>query len=115
MSDAPPMRTRRTPVRVPGFPPAVGEVDEATVVSSAPSAPRAPQHLNPRDGTRQLNVRVLAPLLARYKRLVRDLDDEGFETSVTEIVHALLLAGPDSCEEARQAVRGWRRALDPEA
>jgi hypothetical protein len=69
--------------------------------------------MNPRGGTRQLNVRVLAPLLARYKRLVRDLDDEGFDTSITELVHALLHAGPRTPTEARRAVRDWRRALDP--
>ncbi len=114
MSDAP-MRTRRSPDRVPGFPSPVGESSEATRVSSVANASARREGLDPRGGTRQLNVRVLAPLLERYKRLVRDLEDEGFETSVTELVHALLLAGPESCEEARQAVRGWRRALDPEA
>jgi hypothetical protein len=55
---------------------------------------------------------VMAPLLARYKRLVRDLDDEGFDTTVTELVHALLESGPATPAEARALVRQWRRVLD---
>ena len=54
----------------------------------------------------------MAPLLGRYKRLLRDLDDEGFETTLTELVHALMLTGPATTDEARELVRQWRRTLD---
>ena len=55
------------------------------------------------------NVRLLAPLHERYARLVRRLADEGFKTTSTEIVHALLYEGPDDPDAARELVRRWRR------
>ena len=57
----------------------------------------------------QFNVRLLAPLHERYARLVRRLADEGFKTTSTEIVHALLHEGPDDPDAARELVRRWRR------
>lgn len=57
---------------------------------------------------RQMNVRVLVPLHARYARLVRDLADGGFHTTVTEILHALLHEGPSDTAAARELVRRWR-------
>ncbi len=54
----------------------------------------------------------MAPLLLRYKRLLRDLDDEGFDSTLTELVHALLHEGPGTPDEARELVRRWRRTLD---
>ena len=108
MSDEP-MRTLRSSGRVPGFAQPSASPSETTpgLTSRSPMAPAA---LDPRAGTRQLNVRVLAPLLARYKRLVRDLEDEGFETSTTELVHALLhLLGHDHGAEMEQRERIHRQ------
>lgn len=59
--------------------------------------------------SRQFNTRLLVPLHERYARLVRQLADEGFETTVTEIVHALFHEGPTSPESAKALVRRWRR------
>jgi hypothetical protein len=92
-------------MRIPGFAQAVEP--EAIV-----SRPRSDEALSRRTPTRPLSVRVMAPLVARYKRLARDLDDEGFDTTVTELVHALLESGPATPDEARALVRRWRRILD---
>ncbi len=93
---------RPTP-RVPGF------------RASRPAADVAPQSaIDPRAGTRQLNVRVLTPLLERHKRLIRELDDTGFRTNLTEVVQAVLHQVPADPAEVRAAVRVWRRALDPD-
>jgi hypothetical protein len=72
--------------------------------------PPAPQN-NPYAGaaTRQFNTRLLEPLHRRYMRLVRDLADDGYETSMTELVHALLHEGPTTTTEARDRVRAWRQ------
>jgi hypothetical protein len=59
--------------------------------------------------TRQFNTRLLEPLHQRYMRLVRDLADEGYEISMTELVHALLHEGPTTTAEARAKVRAWRQ------
>jgi len=106
-----PMRTRRTPDRVPGFsaPASQPTGSSPTATESSASLPA----LDLKAGTHQLNVRVLAPLLGHYKKLVRDLEDDGFDTSLTELMHALLHAGPRTPEQARRAVRQWRRVLDP--
>lgn len=101
------MRTRAGSGRVPGFSEPAHRITNSStrrVESDGAAGPKA--------GTRQLNVRVLAPLSGRYKRLVRDLDDGGFETSLTKLTHALLYAGPQTPEQARRAVKHWRRALD---
>ena len=96
-------------IRIPGFDSPV----------AAPAADGGT--LNRRTPTRPLSIRVMERLHARYKRLVRELEDEGFDTSVTELVHALLVtelvhalleAGPATGEEARAVVRRWRRLLD---
>lgn len=63
--------------------------------------------------SRQYNTRLLEPLHARYVQLVRDLEDEGYRTTMTELVHALLDAGPQTPAEARELVRGWRRKREP--
>jgi hypothetical protein len=60
--------------------------------------------------SRQFNTRLLVPLHERYARLVRQLADDGFETTVTEIVHALFHEGPSDPAEARALVRRWRVA-----
>jgi hypothetical protein len=95
------------PMRVPGFP------EPAAPPAAAAGAPAAPQ-FDRRAGSRQLNVRVLTPLLDRHKALIRALDDDGFETNLTEVVQALLHGVPDDPGEIRRAVRAWRRTLDPE-
>jgi hypothetical protein len=63
-------------------------------------------------GTTSLNVRLLVPLHARYRRLVRELEDEGYRTSSTELFHALLHFGPEGTGEARELLRRWRAVLD---
>jgi hypothetical protein len=57
-----------------------------------------------------MNVRVLMPLHERYSRLVRQLADDGFDTTATEILHALLHEGPSDVAAARALVRRWRLA-----
>jgi hypothetical protein len=59
--------------------------------------------------TRAFNMRILDPLHRRYAALVRRCADEGFETSMTELMHALLHNGPGDAAEAREVVRAWRR------
>ncbi len=78
-----------------------------------PLAGRAPEPSaapNPYEGapSRQFNTRLLVPLHERYARLVRALKDEGFETTTTEVVHALLDEGPRGTDQARALVRRWR-------
>ena len=97
------------PMRVPGFP-------EPAAPPPAAAVPPAPTpQLDRRAGSRQLNVRVLTPLLDRHKALIRALDDNGFETNLTELVQSLLHRAPDDPSEMRATVRAWRRALDPDA
>jgi hypothetical protein len=52
-------------------------------------------------------------LLQRYQGLVRDLQDEGYDTSLAELTHALLHPRPQTADEARELIRAWRRAMDP--
>lgn len=110
------MRTARSGRgRVPGFPDASATASQpiADATPAATSEPaRRSVELDQRAGTRQLNVRVLTPLLGRYKRMLRELEDDGFKTNLTEIVHALLLEGPSEASELRDAVRAYRRTLD---
>ena len=63
-------------------------------------------------GTTSLNVRILVPVHTRYRKLVRDLEDEGYRTSSTELFHALLHFGPTNTAEARDLLRRWRAVLD---
>src|SRR4051794_40371909 len=67
---------------------------------------------NPYEGapSRQFNIRLLIPLHERYARLVRQLADAGFETSVTELAHALFHDGPRDPEAAKALIRHWRSA-----
>ena len=57
-------------------------------------------------------MRILLPLLQRYQHLVRDLDDAEFDTSLAELMHALMYPGPEDAAEARQLIREWRRAME---
>ncbi len=97
----------REPIRVPGF---TTEDPEPIPPHGAPAS----RALSPRVGAKQLNVRVLIPLHERYRRLLRELDDQGFDTSMSELVQALLHGGPVDADDAKRIVRAWRRALDPD-
>ena len=100
----PPMQTPR---RVPGFPPPE-QLAEPT--DEKPVEPT----LDRRAPVKPLNVRIVLPLLQRYQQLVRELDDDGYATSLAELMHALMLPGPTNAAEARALIRDWRRATDPD-
>lgn len=122
----PPMKAanRRRP---PGFAeaPAASTAHDAPETSRRSSAgadvssPAAPDIASPAGdpyagaSMRQFNTRVLEPLHARYAQLVRELADEGYPTSVTEVLHALLDAGPTTPDQTRELVRAWRRKREP--
>jgi hypothetical protein len=91
------------------------------VAATPPAAPKG-KHTRPsqtpRDpyagaASRQVNTRLLEPLHARYMQLVRELGDDGYQTSFTELLHALLDDGPVTADEARERVRAWRRRREP--
>ena len=88
------------PPRVPGFKDGPTGQSTAQPASSGPG-PRA---------VRQLNVRVDATLLDRYRGLLRACEDAGIAIAMTELVHALLHAGPATPDEVRALVRTYRRA-----
>lgn len=99
----------RTPIRPPARPP--GFSDATRTKRLEPQRPAAPP-ISRRAGTRQINLRLLLPLHERYRRLLRDCNDAGFETSLTEIIHALLYAGPHDVDSTRRMVRNWRSVLE---
>ncbi len=88
--------------RVPGFTTAA----DAAHPSGEPSPVRAVGRLR---ATRQLNVRVRVDLYDRYRVLLRALEDAGVETSMSELVHALLEQGPRDVDVAMDVLRQWRR------
>ena len=113
------MRTPGPGARIPGFvaplvaPETVGELpvvqgEGGTSTAPAPGA----GEFSRRGGMHQLNVRVQPALVARYKGLIRDLEDVGFETSLAEIVQSLLYEGPTEPDTLRAALRRWRHVLD---
>ena len=110
------MRTRRTATQVPGFPnPAAGREPAAEVGAAgagAGGAGPAVERLYAMAPRRTLNARVSADLLERYARLLGGLRGDRLDTSMTEVVHALLHAGPRTEEEVRVLVRQWRLARD---
>jgi hypothetical protein len=100
----------------PPSPPALAVA--ATPPAQPKSKPRRPTPEVPRDpyagaASRQVNTRLLEPLHSRYMQLVRELGDEGYPTSFTEILHALLDDGPTTADDAREIVRAWRRRREP--
>jgi hypothetical protein len=97
----------RPPTRVPGF---TTQNEAGPAAAAAHSKPVGDVSLSPRAGSRQLNLRLALGLHQRYRRLLRDCEDEGIDTSMTEIIHALLHQGPDDVRSARQLVRAWRSA-----
>ena len=84
------------PTRIPGFaePPATTEPADTDWSDRA---------------SRQINLRLRIQLHRRYRGLLRRLDADGFETSVTEIIHALLVQAPDDPDAIKDLVRAWRR------
>lgn len=98
----------RPPARVPGF----TTPNEPDADARATADPPRTVDLSPRAGTKQLNLRLSLGLDDRYRALVRGCRDARAETSMTEIVHALLHEGPADVGEARALVRRWRRAID---
>jgi len=106
------MRTRRSPGRVPGFPAPEpeGPVGEPSTAQPATVADTTVFE----GGVKQLTLRLPVALHRRYRRLVRDLEDEGVDSSMTELVHALLHEGPATTSDARALVARWRRARVPQ-
>lgn len=96
--------------RVPGFaaaPPAVGPAPQPNANPEPPRADRA-------SATRQLNVRARVDLHDRCRQLLRDCENAGLDTSMTELVHALLHSGPSDPGGVRDLLRVRRRALHEE-
>lgn len=99
------------PPRIPGF--AADVAFEPERRASRPPSLAAKTALRGA-ATRQLNVRLLEPLDTRYRGLLRELADDGYPTTMTELLHALLYAGPADPPAARQLIHRWRRALEPD-
>jgi hypothetical protein len=109
-----PARSGRAP-RVPGFPqPSSDRAPDPTPEQPAQIPPVQGPVFDRRAGTKQLNVRLVVELLDRYRGLARSLVDRGYETTLSELIHAVLLSGPSNPEEARSFIREWRRAMDPD-
>jgi hypothetical protein len=104
--DAPPAAD----VRAAAQPPADATDRPAQDAGTPPRRRRPVVSGNPYAGTRsrQFNVRLLDPLKDRYERLRRELGDQGIDTSVTEMLHALMHEGPESADEARALLQRWR-------
>ena len=92
--------TPQPPPRVPGF------RGDATGPQTTP----LPHPGTSTRAVRQLNVRVDATLLDRYRILLRDCENAGIAIAMTEVVHALLHAGPATPDEVRALIRTYRRA-----
>jgi hypothetical protein len=102
-----PASTPRPALAVAATPPAQPKAKRKPAGSEVPRDPYAGV------ASRQVNTRLLEPLHARYMRLVRELGDDGYQTSFTELLHALLDDGPTTADEARERVRAWRRRREP--
>lgn len=111
-----PMKTpaRRRP---PGFadPPDTPPppIEARPPLAVAPVAPERARDPYAGAASRQVNTRLLEPLHTRYMQVVRELEDDGYKTSFTELLHALLDTGPTTADEARELVRAWRRRREP--
>jgi hypothetical protein len=95
-------------------PPSAAEESPQPAAAEAQPQP-TPSNNDPYAGasSRQVNVRWLEPLYNRYAALVTELAAEGYKTTLTELLHALLDAGPTTPTEARQLVRTYRRRREP--
>lgn len=109
-------QTRRAATPVPGFPqPGTRRPKEAAGERAAtlPGLETAGvERIDPRAARRMLSVRVSSELYGRYERILHDLDVEGVDSSMTEIVSALLFVGPQTSDDARPILRAFRRARD---
>jgi hypothetical protein len=76
----------------------------AAKTSRAPSSPYAGAR------ARHFNIRLMDPLRDRYNGLVRELSDQGVDTNVSELMHALMAEGPQQADEARALLQRWRIA-----
>jgi hypothetical protein len=106
MPDRSAMRTRRTAGTIPGFAAAAPAPHAAPEVADA--QPVDTRSVLEPVGTRQLNVRIPVVLHRRYRHLLRDLEDAGIETSMTELVNAVLCAAPADAAGARELLRAPR-------
>jgi hypothetical protein len=96
-------------VPLPGFPETASTQPDAPPVRPSGASPYRLTSHTPR---RVFTVRLMRPLIVHYHDLVRELERDGYATSVTELVHALLHAGPATKAQARALLRDWRRQLD---
>ncbi len=97
----------RPPTRVPGF---TAQNEASPAAAATPSPQIGDFSLSPRAGTRQLNLRLALGLHQRYRRLLRECEDAGTDTSMTELIHALIHQGPEDVASALQLIRAWRIA-----
>ena len=102
----------RSAARVPGF--ASGPVSAPSGPATAAQTSAPVGGLSRRAGSRPLHLRLALSLDARYRRLLRDCEDDDIDTSMTEIVHALLHTGPSDVAQVRELLRAWRKALSEE-
>jgi hypothetical protein len=102
---------KHNPANVPlsGFPGA--DTTPADETSVPPNA-AVPHRLTAHTPRRVLTVRLMRPLIVHDHDLVRELERDGYATSVTELIHALMHAGPATKAQARAVLRDWRRELD---
>jgi hypothetical protein len=105
---------KRNPANLPlpGFP--WTESLEPGASSVRPSG-ATPYRLTTHTPKRLFTVRLMRPLIVQYHDLVRDLERDGYTTSVTELLHALMHAGPATKAQARALLRDWRRELERNA
>jgi hypothetical protein len=96
-------------VPLPGFPD-----EQSTRVDAQPVRPggATPYRLTAHTPKRLFTAQLMRPLIVHYHDLVRDLERDGYTTSVTEVLHALMHAGPATKAEARALLRNWRRVIE---
>jgi len=97
----------------PKRPTSSARTSSGSTANPADRSEAGPPEVNPYAGagTQSLNVRILVPLHARYRKLVRDLEEEGYRASATELFQALLHFGPQDTRDARELLRTWRALL----
>ena len=102
---------KRNPANLPlpGFPETESPKPDAPPV---PPCGAGPYRLTAHTPKGLFTVRLMRPLIAHYHDLVRDLERDGYTTSVTELLHALMHAGPATKAQARALLGDWRRELE---
>jgi integrase len=83
-----------------------------SIEAAARRSSATPYRLTTHTPRRLFTVRVMRPLIIHYYDLVRELERDGYTTSVTELLHALTHTGPSTNAQARALVRDWRRELE---